>query len=103
MKSLLQRFNAPSTIDYISLDVEGAEEFIMKDFPFDEYTFLTMTIERPKDELRALLETNGYRHVLDFRRGDTLWAHKSVYEQGKARVEQHRQDIDTHIVAALPA
>jgi len=99
---IFEAFNAPNEIDYISLDVEGAEEFIMSNFPFDRYRFLTMTIERPKDELRKLLEKNGYKHVLDFRRGDTLWAHESVYEDGKALVEKDKEDINNHAVANLP-
>ena len=33
----LTRFQAPRVIDYMSLDVEGAEFFVMKDFPFDKY------------------------------------------------------------------
>jgi hypothetical protein len=51
LRSILKKFNAPSMIDYLSLDVEGAELFIMKDFPFDEHKFKLLTIERPKDQL----------------------------------------------------
>ena len=31
---ILQRFRAPSVIDYLSLDVEGAETYILQNFPF---------------------------------------------------------------------
>ncbi|KAL3763036.1 hypothetical protein ACHAW5_000433 [Stephanodiscus triporus] len=96
--SVLQAFNAPKVIDYISLDVEGAETYIMSGFPFDRYRFLCLTIERPKDELRELLKTNGYMHVIDFKRGDTLWAHESVYEEGKKLVSINPGEIDKHIV-----
>lgn len=62
-----------------------------------------MTIERPKDDLRALFEKHGYRHVLDFRRGDTLWAHQSVYDIGKPLTEINPEDIDHHkIVGNIP-
>ena len=93
---ILETFGAPSTIDYLSLDVEGAEGYIMKDFPFDRYRFSCLSIERPKDELRELLEKNGYKKVLDFKRGDTLWAHTSVYEQGKKLTDQYQQEIHDH-------
>ena len=93
LTEIFETFQAPPVIDYISLDVEGAEEFIMKSFPFHKYKFLTMTIERPKDELRSLLEDNGYKHVMDFRRGDTLWAHQSVYEKGKASLAKNQDGM----------
>lgn len=96
--SVLQTFNAPKVIDYISLDVEGAETYIMSGFPFDQYRFLCLTIERPKDELKELLKANGYIHVIDFKRGDTLWAHESVYEEGKKWVSINPGEIDKHIV-----
>lgn len=80
LEHILDIFNAPKVIDYMSLDVEGAEEFIMSSFSFNTYKFLTMSIERPKPGLRALLEKNGYVFVKDFRRGDTLWAHESMVE-----------------------
>ena len=62
----LEHFDArPSrVIDYLSLDVEGAEYFVIKDFPFDRYTIKTMTIERPKQELVDLFYTNGYCYYL---------------------------------------
>lgn len=96
--SVLQTFNAPKVIDYISLDVEGAETYIMSGFPFDQYRFLCLTIERPKDELKKLLESNGYIHVIDFKRGDTLWAHESVYKEGKKWVSINPGEIENHIV-----
>lgn len=53
LAQILQTFRAPSRIDYLSLDTEGAEEVIMWDFPFDKYTFLTISVERPSAALCA--------------------------------------------------
>ena len=79
LKEILERFNAPRRIDYLSLDVEGAEEFIIKEFPLTEYTVSLMTIERPKERLRALLDQNGYKSVKRLSSwGETLWAHESI-------------------------
>ena len=39
---VLQKFNVPFTIDYLSLDVEGAEYLIMKDFPFDKVCLILL-------------------------------------------------------------
>lgn len=96
--SIFEMWNAPKVIDYLSLDVEGAETYIMREFPFEKYQFKTMTVERPKDELKDLFTKHGYKHVLDFKRGDTLWAHESVYDQGKPLVDVDPQDIHKHTI-----
>jgi hypothetical protein len=76
---VLSRFHVPTTIDYLSLDVEGAEMLIMKDFPFDQYTMKVMTIERPGEDLRELLRSKEYVFLKEISRfGETLWAHKST-------------------------
>jgi hypothetical protein len=73
---ILQRNHAPAVIDYLSLDVEGAEYFIMQDFPFDQYTVRVLTVERPKAELRSLLRSQDYHHIKDMSKwGETLWVH----------------------------
>jgi hypothetical protein len=82
LKEVFERTNPPAVIDYLSLDVEGAEYFIMKDFPFDLYTFRCMTIERPKDALKALLEQHGYKNILRLSKfGETLWIHSSFEKE----------------------
>mmetsp|Transcript_13726 Transcript_13726/g.22715 ORF Transcript_13726/g.22715 Transcript_13726/m.22715 type:complete len:327 (-) Transcript_13726:2895-3875(-) len=77
---IFERFQTPSVIDYLSLDVEGAEEFVMKGFPFDKYRFNIITLERPNDALKEMLTTNGYQflRLLKANSGDTLWIHKSM-------------------------
>ena len=63
---LLDKITAPTTIDYLSLDVEGAEWMVLRDFPFDRYCFRCMTIERGAAEylqLRKLILSLGYRLV----------------------------------------
>jgi hypothetical protein len=76
---VFSQFKVPPSIDYLSLDVEGAEYLIMKDFPFDKYRIKIMTVERPNDELRGLLEEKGFVFLKDLAWwGETLWAHKST-------------------------
>jgi len=78
-RELLQKFDVPHTIDYLSLDVEGAELLIMQEFPFDSYLVKVMTVERPGAELKALLQSKGYIFLKDLAWwGETLWAHKST-------------------------
>ena len=79
IKSLFQKFNVPRKIDYFSLDVEGAEVLVMKDFPFDDYTVHFMTVERPKPELQKLLRDHDYHLAMQIANwGETLWVHGSV-------------------------
>mmetsp|Transcript_23904 Transcript_23904/g.39539 ORF Transcript_23904/g.39539 Transcript_23904/m.39539 type:complete len:325 (-) Transcript_23904:41-1015(-) len=81
LTEILTRFNAPKNIDYLSLDVEGAEEFIMQHFPLKDYTISVMTVERPQESLRALFEKNGFKFITRLTKwGETLWAHESVMD-----------------------
>ena len=54
LETILDENNAPKIIDYLSLDVEGAEEFILSSFNFEKYKFKFMTIERPTNKLNIL-------------------------------------------------
>ena len=76
---ILDKFHAPNRIDYFSLDVEGAELFIMKEFPFDRYLFQVLTVERPNPELVRILRSKGYRFLKRLSGfGELLFAHESV-------------------------
>lgn len=78
-ETLLEKFSVPSTIDYLSLDVEGAEYLVMEKFPFDRYLIRVLTVERPSANLRDLLQAHGYMFLKDLAWwGETLWAHKSM-------------------------
>jgi len=79
LTNVLERFHVPPIIDYLSLDVEGAEMLIMKEFPFDKYTIKVMSVERPKNDLRLLLKSKGYILLKKLTWwGETLWAHEST-------------------------
>jgi len=93
LRDVFRRFRTPTQIDYLSLDVEGAEEFIMQSFPFDDYQFTVLTVERPSDTLKSLLETNGYMFLKLLKRnsGETIWVHRSQL----ASLDQRAVEIDT--------
>ena len=71
---LLKKYNAPHVIDYLSIDTEGSEYDILRDFDFDEYRFRVITCEHnftpQREKLYSLFTQNGYvrRHedVSDF-------------------------------------
>lgn len=80
--SLLQEINAPSVIDYFSLDVEGGELSVLKGFDFSRYHIRAMTIETKyqigsslhdhahRAPCRELLEAHGYRLTAELQYDD---------------------------------
>ncbi len=48
-------------IDYISMDVEGLEYEILRDFAFDKYNVLIWNIEKSDDRIDVILLQNGYK------------------------------------------
>jgi len=77
--TIFKAAKVPNIIDYLSLDVEGAETFVMAKFPWDKYKIRFMTIERPKDDLITLLNEKGYQKLESIASwGETIWAHESL-------------------------
>lgn len=78
LAEVLRIGRVPKVIDYLSLDVEGAEYYVMQSFPWDQYRIKVMTVERPKHELQKLLIDQGYIGIaLLASFGETLWVQKS--------------------------
>lgn len=87
--TILDGFNCPKVIDYISLDVEGAESLIMQDFPWEKYKFLFMTIERPKNDLVKLLNSHGYTEATKITKwGETLWIHNKFVKLSEQKIQE---------------
>ena len=88
---LLEKYNAPKTVHYLSLDVEGAEYEILKVFPFKKYIVLSLTVEHnskhgeknieKQKNIRNLLEYNGYKFIktIEF---DDCYVHGSIKRWG---------------------
>lgn len=66
---LLGKFDAPDTIDYLSLDTEGSEIAILEAFDFSRYRFRCISCEHnftpDREKIHALLSRHGYRRVLE--------------------------------------
>ncbi len=64
---LLEKYNAPRNINYLSIDTEGSEYQILKDFDFNKYTFDVITCEHNlcefQNDILNLLTKNGYKKV----------------------------------------
>ena len=62
LNSLLEQASAPSVIDFLSLDVEGAELAVLKGVDFTQFQFKFMLIEcRDINNLKVFLEPFGYK------------------------------------------
>ena len=68
LTDLCIKYNAPESIDYLSIDTEGSELHILKHHDFDKYRFQYITIEHNRcheyrENTREFLNSKGY--VLD--------------------------------------
>jgi FkbM family methyltransferase len=67
LRDLLRTYNAPFEIDFLSIDTEGSEYSILRDFDFGEYRFNVICVEHnytsSRDKLFDLLASNGYKRV----------------------------------------
>ena len=82
LTDLLSQCNAPTFIEYLSLDTEGSEYEILRVFDFSKYIFGYIDVEHnfiePKRTLiRNLLVSNGYIHHRT-NRWDDIYVHSSV-------------------------
>jgi FkbM family methyltransferase len=67
LMDLLEEHSAPNHIDYLSVDTEGSEFAILKEFDFSKYSFGVITCEHNYTDNRVdiyrLLTANGYMRV----------------------------------------
>lgn len=77
--SIFSTFDVPNAIDYLSLDIEGAESVVFPLLPFHTHAIHIMTIERPKEDVRAMLKAQKYVEVGimgDY--GDSMYLHSET-------------------------
>jgi FkbM family methyltransferase len=77
LNDLLELYNAPKEIDYISLDTEGSEYSILKTFDFSKYSVKCFTVEydneKNRQQIYELLSINGYSRLQDRYTGQEDW------------------------------
>lgn len=69
LKDLLDQFQAPKFIDFLSIDTEGSEFMILNSFNFNEYEFGIICVEHnfnqvEREKINNLLERNKYQRIL---------------------------------------
>ncbi len=74
---LLKKFEAPSTIDFMSIDTEGSEFDILNSFDWDSYKINALCVEHNYTDARkkifGLLSSNGYKRVCEGISGSDDW------------------------------
>jgi FkbM family methyltransferase len=67
LNDLLKKFDAPEVIDYLSIDTEGTEYEILKEFNFNKYKINIISCEHnyndKRDTIKILLESKGFKRV----------------------------------------
>lgn len=85
LNDLLAEHQAPTDIDYVSIDTEGSEWEILKDFNFEKYKVSIFTIEHnysaeKLSNIRNLLIRHGYVQVLEgFTRFDAWFVAQRLF------------------------
>jgi FkbM family methyltransferase len=68
LESILDEHDAPKNIEYLNIDIEGAEFEVLRTFPFHKYSFKLITCEHnfentKRNMIHALLHMKGYVRV----------------------------------------
>lgn len=75
LNDLLLESNAPKAIDFLSLDVEGAELEVLKGIDHDTFRFKYVLVEsRSLADMQAYLDARAYRLVESFSAHDYLFS-----------------------------
>ena len=85
LKDLLDEFQAPKFIEYLSLDTEGTEYEILKIFDFTSYIFGCIDVEHNfieprRSQIKDLLTSNGYVYIGE-NQWDDSYKHSSLCEK----------------------
>jgi len=75
----MDKSNAPRVIDFLSLDVEGAETEVLRGVDFEKYSFKYMLIEhRDFNELEKFLGDKGYSFIEKLSYHDYLFKNDKI-------------------------
>jgi FkbM family methyltransferase len=77
LNSILLEVNAPKMIDFLSLDVEGAEFEVLNGIDFDTFSFKYLIVESYEfDRLNKFLINKNYKYINKFNFNDYLFKYK---------------------------
>jgi len=105
LDQILTETNAPSTIDFMSVDVEGYEDEALLTFPFQRWRILALCIERPSAALNAKILAEGFRPMGAIDGLDSFFVHPEIrdaqeYERRPWTRLQYRVEAAIHRLEA---
>jgi FkbM family methyltransferase len=82
LDEILEKAKAPKQIDYMNIDVEGAEYDVLRGLSLDKYEVSSFTIEHnyegeKRELIRKLLESKGYVRVRSWE-SDDWYVHRNL-------------------------
>jgi FkbM family methyltransferase len=85
LDEILEKARAPNWIDYMNIDVEGAEYDVLRGFSLDRYNVGAFTIEHnyeveKRESIRKLMEAKGYVRVRSWE-VDDWYVHRNLASQ----------------------
>lgn len=86
INDILRRAAAPSSIHYMSIDVEGAEFEVLRGLSFEDYRVTAFTIEHSwetekRQRIRELLESKGYSLAQAIQQDDCYLHNSYAYQK----------------------
>jgi FkbM family methyltransferase len=81
LDQVLEQHKAPQNIDYLSVDVEGAEDRVFAGFDLTKRNVTCLTVERPSQHLRGLLSSHGFMLIKEIPGLDCFYLHESHKDQ----------------------
>jgi len=97
LDEILEKAKAPKWIDYMNIDVEGAEFDALRGLSLDRYEVGSFTIEHnfeteKREMIRRLLEAKGYVRVRSWE-VDDWYVHRDLASQYKAFLTYSTRDL----------
>jgi len=93
---LLDEHRAPQVVDYLSIDTEGSEYEILREFDFNSYRFNCITVEhnfsKQRQKIFKLLSKAGYNRVYSEVSGfDDWYIHASQMQEIHGKQHQRKK------------
>lgn len=98
---LLDRFKAPEYIDYMSLDVEGAEIEVLKSIDLERYKIALMSIEHNHEEVkRAEIRKylDGFGYISIAHRNDDLFYNRQHLQVVSVTNYSVPEDVQSNVI-----
>ena len=93
-QNVFNKFNVPYYVDYLSLDVEGAEMMVLEGIDFDRHRFGIISIEHNhqktmKENIGDFLISKGYKYETTLGVDDIYIHNGEELKEGSRRVEKY--------------